>query len=328
MDEFTSQQLPVQSIENVVVHPLVLLSVVDHYNRVSKNTRKRVIGALLGSSSEGTVDVTDSFAVPFTEDENEPDLWSLDDTYIDYMLSMLARINEKEDIVGWYSTGPELHENDLGIHCLFKEFVSDSVLVIIDMQSKEFGMPTKAYCDIAKVKKNIMEIDQRVFVHVPSEIAADELEEIGVKHLFRDVMDTTIDTLEKKVTGKLAALKGLEARLKEILEYLDLVIDDKLPRNHEILNNLQEVFNLLPNLIVPDLLKAFAVKTNDQMHVIYLSSLIRSVIALHNMIINQVNTTCQYTCKRTKNMNKACSVVRVRSFNFNQTNEQIQIINE
>ncbi|KAD6453788.1 hypothetical protein E3N88_08494 [Mikania micrantha] len=48
-----------------------------------------------------------------------------------------------------------------------------------------------------------------------------------------------------------------------------------------------EVFNLLPNLIVPDLLKAFAVKTNDQMHVIYLSSLIRSVIALHNMIINQ-----------------------------------------
>ena len=30
--------------EQVVVHPLVLLSVVDHYNRVAKDTKKRVVG--------------------------------------------------------------------------------------------------------------------------------------------------------------------------------------------------------------------------------------------------------------------------------------------
>lgn len=53
---------------------------------------------------------------------------------------------------------------------------------------------------------------------------------------------------------------------------------------------LQDVFNLLPNLNVADLINAFAVKTNDQMLVIYLSSLIRSVIALHNLINNKVNT--------------------------------------
>ena len=34
----------------VIVHPLVLLSVVDHYNRVAKDTRKRVVGVLLGES--------------------------------------------------------------------------------------------------------------------------------------------------------------------------------------------------------------------------------------------------------------------------------------
>ncbi|KAL2330699.1 hypothetical protein Fmac_018280 [Flemingia macrophylla] len=49
----------------------------------------------------------------------------------------------------------------------------------------------------------------------------------------------------------------------------------------------QDVFNLLPNLNVADLIKAFAVKTNDMMLVIYLSSLIRSVIALHNLINNK-----------------------------------------
>lgn len=48
--------------ERVVLHPLVLLSVVDHYNRVSQNSQKRVVGALLGSSRRGVIDVTNSFA--------------------------------------------------------------------------------------------------------------------------------------------------------------------------------------------------------------------------------------------------------------------------
>lgn len=46
----------------VVVHPLVLLSVVDHYNRVAKDTKNRVVGVLLGSIHKGVVDVTNSFA--------------------------------------------------------------------------------------------------------------------------------------------------------------------------------------------------------------------------------------------------------------------------
>ncbi|MCO5557623.1 hypothetical protein L7F22_011189 [Adiantum nelumboides] len=129
---------------------------------------------------------------------------------------------------------------------------------------------------------------QKVFVHVASEIGAYEAEEIGVEHLLRDVKDTTVSTLATEVSGKLTALKGLESRLKEIHSYLDYVIDGKLPLNHEILYHLQDVFNLLPNLNVNELVKSFAVKTNDMMLVIYLASVIRSVIALHNLINNKV----------------------------------------
>ena len=46
----------------VTVHPLVLLSVVDHYHRVANNTNKRVVGVLLGSCTKGEVDITNSFA--------------------------------------------------------------------------------------------------------------------------------------------------------------------------------------------------------------------------------------------------------------------------
>ena len=62
MDVIKTQQISSRPIEKVVVHPLVLLSIVDNYNRVAKDTRKRVVGVLLGSSFKGTVDVTNSYA--------------------------------------------------------------------------------------------------------------------------------------------------------------------------------------------------------------------------------------------------------------------------
>uniref|UniRef100_A0A804RSL5 MPN domain-containing protein n=1 Tax=Zea mays TaxID=4577 RepID=A0A804RSL5_MAIZE len=258
MDVVKAAQLSGRTLERVVVHPLVLLSIVDHYNRVARDTRKRVVGVLLGTSSRGSVDVTNSYAVPFEEDDKDPRIWFLDHNYHESMFSMFKRINAKEHVVGWYSTGPKLRENDLDVHALFNSYVPNPVLVIIDVQPKELGIPTKAYYAVEEVKENATQKSQKVFVHVPSEIAAHEVEEIGVEHLLRDVKDTTISTLATEVTSKLAALKGLDARLREIRSYLDLVIEGKLPLNHEILYHLQDVFNLLPNLNVNELIKAFA----------------------------------------------------------------------
>ncbi|CAK9277151.1 unnamed protein product [Sphagnum jensenii] len=278
----------VQGIEKVVVHPLVLLSIVDNYNRVAKDTQKRVLGVLLGSTFRGRVDITNSYAVPFEEEDKDASIWFLDHNYHEVMFDMFKRINAKEHVVGWYSTGPKLRANDLDIHELFRDYASNPVLVIIDVQPKELGIPTKAYYAVEEVKEDATQKSQKVFLHVPSEIGAYEAEEIGVEHLLRDVKDATISTLATEVGGKLVALKGLEARLKEIHAYLELVVEGRLPLNHEILYHLQDVFNLLPNLNVHELVKSFAVKTNDMMLVIYLSSLIRSVIALHNLINNKM----------------------------------------
>jgi hypothetical protein len=60
------------AVDEVVIHPLVLLSAADHYHRVARGTRKRVVGVLLGSVHRGKVDATNSFAVPFEEDSRNP----------------------------------------------------------------------------------------------------------------------------------------------------------------------------------------------------------------------------------------------------------------
>lgn len=118
---------------DVVIHPLVLLSVVDHYNRVAKDTRKRVVGVLLGSRAKGLVDVTNSFAVPFEEDLNNPSVWFLDHDFLDTMYWNFKKVNSElrlcvsgcylifilysanENIVGFYSSGPKIKENDLKV---------------------------------------------------------------------------------------------------------------------------------------------------------------------------------------------------------------------
>ena len=59
-----SRTKPQQVPNRVVVHPIVLLSVVDHFNRLSRiGNQRRVVGILLGSWRKGSiVDVATSFA--------------------------------------------------------------------------------------------------------------------------------------------------------------------------------------------------------------------------------------------------------------------------
>ena len=104
----------------------------------------------------------------------------------------------------------------------------------------------------------------------------------------RDIQDKTVGTLSQRISGQLLSLHGLQTHLEGIRDYLQKVANRKLPINHQILYHLQDIFNLLPNLNLEEFTKAFAVKTNDQLLVVYLASLIRSVIALHNLIGNKI----------------------------------------
>ncbi len=55
------------------------------------------------------------------------------------------------------------------------------------------------------------------------------------------------------------------------------------------MDNFQDVFNLLPNLKLPEMVKNFSVKSNDYMYVLYISSLVRSILSLHTLINNKIN---------------------------------------
>ncbi|CAK8692091.1 26S proteasome non-ATPase regulatory subunit 7-like [Clavelina lepadiformis] len=281
-------------MEKVVVHPLVLLSVVDHFNRIGKvGSQSRVVGVLLGQwktiDGKKLLDISNSFAVPFDEDARDRSVWFLDHDYLESMAAMFKKVNARERIVGWYHTGPKLCSNDIAINELLKRYNPNAVLVIIDAKPKDLGLPTEAYIAVEEVHDDGTPTS-KTFEHVPSEIDAEEAEEVGVEHLLRDIHNVTVGTLSQRITNQLQGVRGLGAKLLEIKNYLEQVSAGTLPINHSIVYELQDIFNLLPDINLAEFSKAFYLKTNDQMLVVYLSCLIRSVIALHNLINNKVST--------------------------------------
>lgn len=62
----------------------------------------------------------------------------------------------------------------------------------------------------------------------------------------------------------------------------------KLPLNHQIVYQLQDILNLLPDISTDSFTDTLYVKTNDQMLVVYLASMVRSIVALHNLINNKI----------------------------------------
>jgi len=235
--------------------------------------------------------------------ESKQAVFYLDHNYLENMCAMFRKVNTKERIVGFYSTGPQIRPNDLRIHDIVQRYcksspnstiTTPSVFCIIDVRPDRPDLPVTSYKVVEEVststssKSNGQRQVQRSFTHVPSLMGAMEAEEIGVEHLLRDINDPTVSTVAALIRGKTAGLATLTEKLVECKDYLQGVAASPKQANPEILANLQKILNLLPNLNQHDMIRSLAIKTNDMMMAIYLAALIRSVIALHDVVNNKI----------------------------------------
>lgn len=90
--------------------------------------------------------------MPFEEDNDDPSVWFLDHNYVENMRDMFKKVNAREKLIGWYHSGPKLRASDLEINELFKRYTPNPLLVIIDVQPKESGVPTDAYFAVEEIK--------------------------------------------------------------------------------------------------------------------------------------------------------------------------------
>ncbi|AFN82806.1 putative 26S proteasome regulatory subunit 12 [Encephalitozoon romaleae SJ-2008] len=247
---------------SVIVHPLVLLSAVDHYKR--KGT-KRVAGILLGNE-DGEIHITESFACIFEEDE---DGWFIDTSYIRSMFELFYKVNHKLKIMGWYHTGPRMYENDLDITRSLSKFVESPFLTIINVHLGENDLPIQAF--------KLDEQDE--FIHVGCSIEAEEAEEVGVEHLIRDIREEASGSIAAKINGIKESLLVYKGVLGEIRSYLEDVIKGHISPSQEIIDLCQEIINSIPKLEKP---------LDENLSDCYVSALAKTVIALNDLRRNRL----------------------------------------
>uniref|UniRef100_A0A671LHN5 Eukaryotic translation initiation factor 3, subunit F n=1 Tax=Sinocyclocheilus anshuiensis TaxID=1608454 RepID=A0A671LHN5_9TELE len=82
----------------VKIHPVVLASIVDSYERRNEGA-SRVIGTLLGTTDKHSVEVTNCFSVPHNESEDEV---AVDMEFAKNMYELHKKVSPSEVIIGWY----------------------------------------------------------------------------------------------------------------------------------------------------------------------------------------------------------------------------------
>lgn len=97
-----------------------------------------------------------------------------DQTHHKSMLRMFESFSERDVVVGWYSTSPEPHVNNLDIHAVFRKYAHDPLFLTIDVMRTE--IPTAAYLAVDEV--NEVGSSKKTFFRVFTTIAPPP-EEIG-----------------------------------------------------------------------------------------------------------------------------------------------------
>lgn len=273
------------SIERVAVHPIVLLSIADHHNRVvPEGQDKRVIGILLGDEYQGQVNVLQCFAVPFEEEPTDKTVWFVDTNFIDEMYALHRKVTLKEHIVGWYSSKSKVSPNDLDIHHMMRRYCPDPVFITTDVGASDpHEIPVSAFVGAERVRPDGQPIVTS-FQNVPTIVDFLEVEEVGVEHLLRDIKDVDMSEIGTTLTNSVHGLAALESRLRGISDYLKDVIEGKLTADNEIIGIIQSIFNLLPNLELPDTVDSLSTKSDDSAFMVFISQLCRSVVSLHELV--------------------------------------------
>ncbi|KAL9269922.1 Eukaryotic translation initiation factor 3 subunit F-like protein [Drosera capensis] len=264
----------------VRVHPLVIFNICDCYVR-RPDQADRVIGTLLGSVlADGTVDVRNSYAVPHNEFSDQV---ALDIEYHHNMLMSHQKVNPKEVIVGWYSTGFGVTGGSALIHEFYSREASNPVHLTVDTTFRNGETTIKAFVSV-----NLSLGDQQLaarFQEAPVETKMAEAERIGY-----DLLKSTVaDKIPSDLEGMEGSMEKLLTLIDDVYKYVHDVVEKRVVPDNNIGRFIAETLSSLPKMSPVAFDKLVNDNLQDQLLLLYLSSIIRTQLSL----AEKLNTAAQ-----------------------------------
>ncbi|KAL3324122.1 hypothetical protein AABB24_038349 [Solanum stoloniferum] len=262
------------------VHPLVIFNICDCFVR-RPDQADRIIGTLLGSVlPDGTVDIRNSYAVPHSESQDQV---ALEIDYHHNMLSSHQKVNPKEVIVGWFSTGFGVTGGSALIHDFFSRETTNPIHLTIDTGFTNGEASVKGFVSV-----HLSIGDQQLaaqFQEIPLDLRMVEAERIGF-----DILKTTaVEKLPNDLEGMEASMQRLLALIDDIYKYVDDVVEGRVPQDNKIGRFISDTVASLPKLSPQDFDKLVNDGLEDQLLLLYLASLTRTQLSF----AEKLNTAAQ-----------------------------------
>lgn len=109
----------IQYPKHATIEVQALFQILSHAAR-KRPGQKRIVGTLMGSRSEdgSEIDIRHAYVIPVTEKDNEV---SVDIDYHAEMFALLRKAHRDMQIVGWYTTTPEINNLSALIHEFYSQ---------------------------------------------------------------------------------------------------------------------------------------------------------------------------------------------------------------
>jgi len=262
------------------LHPTVLFNICDSFIR-RNDQQERVIGTLLGSFSvDGTVEIRNSYAVPHNESLDQV---AVDIDYHRTMFELHQRVNAKEVIIGWYSTGSGVSASDALIQDFYGREVTNPIHLTVDTAFTDDQANIKAYVSTP------LTLGDRPLAAQFHEIQLD-LRLVEAERLGFDVLKkTVVDKLPSDLEGLEGTIERLQDMIDTISRYVDNVIEGQLPPDNAIGRYLADTIASVPRVNSDAFDKLFNDSVQDVLLVLYLANLTRTQLTL----AEKLNTAAQ-----------------------------------
>ncbi|CCO31886.1 Eukaryotic translation initiation factor 3 subunit F Short=eIF3f [Rhizoctonia solani AG-1 IB] len=202
-------------VTTVTLHPVALFSILDHFLRRTES-QERVIGTLLGIRTETEIEVRSSFAVVHNETDEQV---ALDMDYHRTMYDLHQKVNPRETIVGWYSTGTDLNTYSALIQNFYSQETApyQAVHVVLDTGVHEgVNQGVKAY--VSSPVGVHPKPENAMFLPVPCELRLQDAELSGLDLL------TVASNGTKYTTSPGSELEVLEQAIASVSDMIDRVL--------------------------------------------------------------------------------------------------------
>ncbi|CAK8677795.1 unnamed protein product [Clavelina lepadiformis] len=265
----------------VKVHPVVLFSIIDSYER-RKEDAKRVIGSLLGTVDANSVTITNSFCVPHTESEDEV---AFDMEFARNMFDLHRRVNPREVIVGWYATGQDITEHSVLIHEYYSRESKSPVHLVVDTDLKDTEIGFKGFLSATVGVPG--KTQGMMFTPVPVVVDYYNAERVGIDRIRNRTQSRgNLISLPTEFENVLDMTKTLQTMLEGVSDHVNNVLAGSAPIDQKIGRYLMDLVCTVPHMEEDEFDDMLNSNINDLLMMRYLGNVVKSQVALNEKLIN------------------------------------------